>query len=70
MSLRTVGFLLKQAWVAAFLAQPSPGPMEALLHAGEDWGWPLFIEAHFCHLPWEVPSSPPPLITQSLLCRA
>lgn len=63
-------FLLKQAWVAAFPAQPSPGPPEALLHAGEDSGRPLFIEAHFCHLPREAPSSPPPLITQSLLCRA
>lgn len=70
MSLRTMRFLLKQAWVAAFPAQPSSGPPEALLHAGEDSGWPLFIEAHFCHLPWEAPSSPPPLITQSLLCRA
>lgn len=34
-SLRTGRFPLKQAWVAAFWAQPSLGPTEALLHA---WG--------------------------------
>jgi hypothetical protein len=27
------------------------GAWGALLHAREEAGWPLFIEAHFCSLP-------------------